>query len=143
MNVTEIKSIDYMVENSVIIRVESGKMIDFDGKVCFHNENKNILMSAVDKGLLSAALHKDISTEALKEIEQKILDFSTKNGSIEQEDGNFTVILNIKLAKELAFYIEEDSFGAIKFDRMLICTDSPLDSIQKILGINVAKKIAK
>lgn len=143
MEVTSIKPIEYMIENSVLIRVESGKMIDFDGKVCFHNENNNMILSAIDKGLLSAALHKNVPAEEMKEIEKKIADFSTKNGSVEQIDGNFVVIINSKLATEKAFYIEEDSFGAIKFDRTLVCTDSPFDSIQKMLGINVVRKIEK
>lgn len=143
MEVTSIKPIEFMIENSVLIRIESGKMIDFDGKVCFHNKENNVLMSAIDKGLLSAALHRDISMSEMLEIEKKIADFSTKNASIEQSDGNFTIILNIKLAREKAFYIEEDEFGAVKFDRTLVCTDSPFDSIQKIFGINIAKKIEK
>lgn len=142
MVVTEIKPIEFMIENSIVIRVDSGSMIDFDGKVCFHNEDNNALLSMLDKGLLAAALHKKVTKEEMDSIETKIAAFVSKGNCDEQVDGNFTIVINKELAYKTAFYIEEED-TTVKFDRTLVCTDSPLDSVQKLLGIKVFRALKK
>jgi hypothetical protein len=132
MEVESIKPVEFFIQNSLVIRVVSKTLIDFDGKVCYHSAEANKAMKVLNAGLLAAALHKELEPADFSKIEDDIVAFAEKNGLSVQEDGEYKIFINVPLAEERCFYKEVDGEN-VKYDRTLALTNNPMDSLQKAL----------